>query len=86
MNMDMNDAVSKPRMPRAFATREIHRRALNTHLALMLVGLAVVFFANRALSPDHFWAHWVALAWAAVFVVHLAIFAKGTLATMGGNR
>ena len=29
---------------------------------------------------------WVALTWGALFVVHLWIFSRGTLATMGGRR
>jgi hypothetical protein len=74
------------RMPRAFATRESHRKALNVHMVLLFVGLAVVFGINRFVTPDTFWAHWVALAWGVVFLGHLAIFAKGTLATMGGKK
>jgi len=73
-------------MPRAFARREAHRKALNVHFVVLLVGLGAAFAANRFLTPETFWAHWVALAWAVVFGLHLAIFARGTLSTMGGRR
>lgn len=75
-----------PRMPRAFARREFHRKALNTHLVILCVGLVAAFLANRFVTPERFWAHWVAIAWGVAFAVHLAIFAKGTLATMGGKK
>lgn len=74
------------RMPRAFAKREAHRKALNIHFVVLLVGLGIAFGANRFLTPETFWAHWVALAWAVAFILHLAIFAKGTIATMGGKK
>jgi len=73
------------RMPRAFARREAHRKALNVHLLIMCVGMLSAFLANRFLTPDHFWAHWFALAWAVAFVFHLGIFARGTISTMGGK-
>lgn len=73
-------------MPRAFATREAHRKALNVHMVLLFLGLAVAFAVNRFATPDTFWADWVALAWGLVFLGHLAIFAKGTLATMGSKK
>lgn len=73
-------------MPRAFATREAHRRALNAHFVLLIVGVLAAFAANRFLTPDRFWAHWLALGLAVAFIVHLAVFARGTLATMGKKR
>lgn len=73
-------------MPRAFAKREAHRKALNTHFFLLVVGVLVAFGINRFTTPGRFWAHWVAIAGAAAFGVHLAIFAKGTLSTMGGKK
>jgi hypothetical protein len=74
------------RMPRAFARRESHRKALNVHLLIMCVGMGTAFLANRFLTPDNFWAHWFALAWGVGFLFHLAVFARGTLATMGKKQ
>ncbi len=73
-------------MPRAFARREAHRRALNLHTVLLVVGVLALFGVNRFLTPERLWAHWVALAWGVVFVGHLFLFARGTMATMGGKR
>jgi hypothetical protein len=71
---------------RAFLTRDAHRLALTAHFFALVIGLAGVFVANRFLSPERMWAQWVALAWGLLFLVHLGIFARGTLATMGGAR
>ena len=73
-------------MPRAFARRESHRKALNVHFVLLIVGLGVAFGVNRFVTPETFWAHWVALAWGVAFAFHLAIFARGTISTMGGSK
>lgn len=80
------DGQAERKVPRAFARRDFHRRALNAHMLALLVGLVTVFAINRFTTPDHFWAQWVALAWGVVFAGHLAVFARGTLATMGGKR
>jgi hypothetical protein len=55
-------------------------------MVLLCVGVLALFAVNRFVTPERFWAHWVALAWGVVFVAHLALFARGTLATMGGAR
>ena len=73
-------------MSRGYLRRDAHRRALNLHTALLVLGLGIAFGLNRSLTPDHFWAHWIALAWGVVFLGHLAIFARATLATMGRKR
>jgi hypothetical protein len=71
---------------RAFRVRDTHRTWLTLHFVLLVAGLGAAFVANRFLDPDRFWAHWVALAWGVVFLGHLAVFARSTLATMGGKR
>ena len=76
----------QPRMPRAFAQRESHRKALNLHFIVLLVGLGLAFGINRFVTPETFWAHWLALAWGVAFVLHLTVFAKGTISTMGGKK
>ena len=70
---------------RAFQTRDAHRIYLTAHFFLLVVGLAATFMVNRFVSPQRFWAQWVALGWGALFLAHLAVFARGTLATMGGK-
>lgn len=59
---------------------------LTIHALVMITGLFACALLNRMRSPDHFWVQWVALAWGAVFLVHLWIFSRSTLATMGGQR
>jgi hypothetical protein len=71
---------------RAFLRRDHHRRLLTAHFAVMLVVLVGLFAVNRFVTPDRFWAHWVALAWLPLLALHLAIFARSTLATMGASR
>lgn len=71
---------------RAFRRRDFHRRMLTAHFCAMVLVLVGLFAANRFLTPDHFWAHWVALAWLPFLAVHLTVFARSTLATMGGGR
>lgn len=69
-----------------FLARETHRVLLTVHALTMISGLLCCALLNRALSPDRFWVQWVALGWGALFLVHLAAFSRGTLATMGGGR
>lgn len=71
---------------RGFIAREQHRVLLTAHALVMITGLLVCAFLNRVYSPERFWVQWVALAWAALFLVHLAIFSRETIATMGGRR
>jgi hypothetical protein len=52
----------------------------------MLMGLTVLAVVNRSLTPDHLWVHWAALAWGAMFLVHLSVFSRETLATMFKRR
>lgn len=77
----------RPRQPgRAIRVRDKARKGLARHFYLMVLGIVVAFGINRFVSPERFWAHWVALAWGVVFLVHLAAFSKTTMATMGGGR
>ena len=71
---------------KAFLAREQHRVLLTVHALVMITGLLACAFLNRRLSPDRFWVQWVALGWAALFLAHLAVFSRGTLATMGKKR
>ena len=71
---------------KAFRRRDRHRRLLTAHFAFGLLALVAVFAVNRFATPDTFWAHWVALAWVPALLVHATIFARSTLATMGGPR
>lgn len=71
---------------RGFLAREQHRVLLTVHALVMITGLLACAFVNRIYTPERFWVQWVALAWAAVFLLHLALFSRGTLATMGGKR
>ena len=78
-------------MPRSapskgFLAREQHRVLLTLHALVMISGLLACALLNRRYSPDHFWVQWVALGWGALFLVHLAVFSRGTLATMGGKK
>lgn len=71
---------------KGFLAREQHRVLLTIHALLMIFGLLISAVVNRRFSPDLFWVQWVALGWGVVFLGHLAIFSRGTLATMGGSR
>ncbi|HTO96960.1 MAG TPA: hypothetical protein VMK66_07940 [Myxococcales bacterium] len=71
---------------KGFLVREHHRALLTLHALVMLSGLLACAALNRRLSPDRLWVQWVALGWGAVFLVHLWIFSRGTLATMGKHR
>jgi hypothetical protein len=66
--------------------REQHRVLLTAHALAMIAGLLACAFANRLYSPDRFWVQWVALGWGALFLAHLALFSRDTLATMGKKR
>lgn len=71
---------------KGFRTREHHRVLLTLHACAMIAGLLACAVVNRMKTPDRMWVQWVALAWGALFAVHLAIFSRQTLATMGGGR
>ena len=71
---------------RGFLAREQHRVLLTIHALVMVSGLLVCALLNRRLTPDRLWVQWVALAWGTLFLLHLWIFSRGTLATMGGRR
>ncbi|MFL5014562.1 hypothetical protein [Rhizobium sp.] len=71
---------------KGFRVRERHRVLLTIHALLMIFGVLVCAVLNRRFSPDRFWVHWVALVWGVAFLVHLWVFARGTLATMGKAR
>ncbi len=71
---------------KGFLAREQHRVLLTIHALLMIFGLLACAVVNRRFSPERFWVQWVALGWGVVFLVHLAVFSRGTLATMGGSR
>lgn len=75
---------SKP--SKGFLAREQQRVLLTVHALLMIFGLLACALVNRMRSPDRFWVQWVALAWGALFLAHLAVFSRGTLATMGRKR
>ncbi len=70
---------------RAFAKRDFHRRWLTLHFIVWMLVLVGAFLVNRRYTPEHFWLHWVGLAAAVALGVHGAIFARSTLATMGGG-
>ena len=78
--------MARTRPSKGFLARENHRVALTLHAFVMITGLLACAVVNRMRTPDRFWVQWVALAWGAVFLVHLAIFSRGTLATMEGAR
>ena len=71
---------------KGFLAREQHRVLLTVHALVMISGLLACALVNRVYSPERFWVQWVALAWGSVFLLHLWIFSRGTLATMGKRR
>ena len=71
---------------KGFVAREQHRLLLTVHALGMITGLLACAFVNRIYSPERFWVQWVALCWAALFLIHFALFSRETLATMGGAR
>jgi hypothetical protein len=70
---------------RAFARRDFHRRWLTLHFAVWMALLVAAFAINRRYTPERFWLPWVGLVAAIALGVHGAIFARSTLATMGGR-
>jgi hypothetical protein len=58
---------------------------LTLHVVVMAATVLALFAVNRFTSPDTMWAHWVAVAWLPVLAVHGVVFARSTLATMGGR-
>jgi len=64
--------------------RDSHRHRLTAHFIVLCAVLAGAFLANRFLTPNVFWAQWPALVGGVAFAAHLIVFARGTLATMGG--
>jgi len=70
---------------KAFRQRDFHRRMLTIHVTVMVVVVLAAFAVNRFATPDDFWAHWVAVAWAPLLLIHGVVFARSTLATMGGR-
>lgn len=70
---------------KGFLAREQHRVLLTLHAFAMIAGLLACAIVNRMKTPDRLWVGWVALGWGALFAVHLAFFARATLATMGGR-
>jgi hypothetical protein len=79
-------AVARSRPSKGFLAREQHRVLLTIHALVLVSGLLFCALLNRRFSPDRLWVQWVALGWVALFLVHLWIFSRGTLATMGGRR
>jgi hypothetical protein len=71
---------------RAFRKRDFHRRWLTIHVALWLALLVGAFMINRSYTPDTFWMQWVALVAGIALSIHGVIFARSTLATMGGAK
>lgn len=71
---------------KGFLARERQRVLLTVHALVMISGLLACALVNRRLSPERLWVQWVALAWGALFVVHLWLFSRRTLATMGKPR
>ena len=67
---------------RGFLAREQQRVLLTIHALVMIAGLLACAVVNRMRSPERLWVQWVALAWGAVFLVHLWAFSRSTLATM----
>ena len=78
--------MARTRPSKGFLERDKHRHALTLHFAAMVMAIGLCAVLNRALTPDRFWVHWAALAFGALFLVHLAHFSKGTLATMSGRE
>ncbi len=71
---------------RAFQRRDFHRRWLTLHFSAWMGLLILCFMLNRRYTPEIFWLQWVGLAALLALAVHGAIFARSTLATMGGGR
>jgi len=69
----------------AFQKRDFHRRWLTLHFALWMALLVGAFILNRRYTPETFWLPWVGGVAAIALCIHGAIFARSTLATMGGK-
>lgn len=82
----VKQGVARTSPSKGFLAREQHRVLLTVHALVMITGLLACAFVNRVYSPDRFWVQWVALAWGAIFLGHLAVFSRQTMATMGGKR
>jgi hypothetical protein len=78
--------VARTSPSRGFLAREQQRVLLTVHALVMITGLLACALANRIYSPDRFWVQWVALAWAAIFLAHLFVFSRETIATMGKRK
>ena len=78
--------MARTKPSKGFLAREQHRVLLTIHALVMISGLVACALFNRMRSPENFWVQWVALAWGLVFLGHLWIFSRSTLATMGGQR
>jgi hypothetical protein len=59
---------------------------LTLHFSLWMVLLVSALLVNRHYTPETFWLPWLGLVAAVALGVHGAIFARSTLATMGGGR
>lgn len=66
-----------------FKVRDRQRLWLFLHFTVMVLGLGGAAFLNRMLTPNVFWVTWVAIAWGAIFLVHVVIFALVTVASLG---
>ena len=77
--------MSRTGPSRAFAKRDFHRRWLTLHFSAWMAVLVGCFLINRGYTPEVFWLHWVGLAAAIALTIHGAVFARSTLATMGGK-
>jgi hypothetical protein len=78
--------ASRVQPSRAFEKRDFHRRALTIHFVLWMIVLVTSFLINRRYTPEVFWLQWVGLVAGVALLIHGAIFARSTLATMGGKR
>jgi hypothetical protein len=70
---------------KAFQRRDFHRRWLTIHFGAWMAILVTAFVLNRRYTPETFWLHYVGIVAAVALTVHGAIFARSTLATMGGK-
>jgi hypothetical protein len=70
---------------RAVRIRDSHRTWLTAHFFALVAGVGAAFVVNRFVTPDRLWAHFVAIGWGVAFALHLVVFARATLATMGGR-
>ena len=67
---------------KAFRRRDYHRRMLTAHVTIIVAVVLGLFAVNRFASPEYLWAHWVAVAWMPLLLIHGVVFARSTLATM----